>query len=314
MSRGVRFDIFIGPGVPWPVMLEEAQYFEKLGTGTFWIADHYVIPFGPGTAPLPLLEAWTTLAALASRTERIRLGTAITNVSTRHPAMLAKQVATVDSISGGRIELGLGPGFYEQEHRWLGIPFLTPGGRIDRFRESVEIIDRLLRDRHLSYDGEYYHLDDAPFVPTPVQQPRPQLTIAADGKKALRIVAEFADVWVTLGKHGAALEESVESVRERNLRLDESCAAIGREQGTIERAYFSGIADEVPFVSAGAFEEFVGRYREAGIERFLIWYASAGQSEKAVAAGRLPDRKVLEAFAAEAMAAMSSPPPTPTPT
>lgn len=301
MRSGVRFDIFTGQAVPWQVLLEDAQYFEKLGIDTLWIADHYVLPFNPA---LQLLEAWTTLAALAAQTERIRLGTAITNVSTRHPAMLAKQAATVDCISGGRLDLGLGPGFYEREHQWLGIPFLTPGGRIDRFRESVEIIDRLLRDQHLSYQGEYYQLDDAPFVPAPVQQPRPPITIAADGKKALRVAAEYADVWLTLGKDEAALEESVETVRERNHQLDEYCAAIGREPGTVERAYYVGFADEFPFVSPDAFQEFVGRYREAGIERFLIWYASGGLFEKAVAAGRLADRNVLDAFAAEAMAAL----------
>lgn len=287
--------------VPWPVMLENAQYFEKMGIGTFWIADHYAIPFDPAG---PLLEAWTTLAALASQTERIRLGTAITNVSTRHPALLAKQAATLDHISGGRLDLGLGPGFYEREHKWLGIPFLSPGGRIDRFRESVEIIDGLLRDRHLSYKGEYYQIDDAPLVPVPVQEPRIPITIAADGKKALRIVAEHADVWLTLGKHGASLEESAQAVRERNQLLDEYCAASSREPETIERAYFAGIADELPFVSPDAFQEFVGRYREAGIERFIIWYASGGQLEKAVAEGSLADRNVLEAFAAEAMAVM----------
>src|SRR4051794_19847882 len=130
MRNGVRFDIFMGQTVPWPVMLEEVQHFEALDVGTFWIADHHAFPFSQES---PLLESWTTLAALAARTDRIRLGTAISNVATRHPAMLAKQAATVDRISGGRIDLGLGPGFYEVEHKWLGIPFLTPGGRIDRF-------------------------------------------------------------------------------------------------------------------------------------------------------------------------------------
>lgn len=310
MGSGVRFDIFTWQAMPWPVMLEDVHYFEKLDIGTLWVADHYALPSNPAS---PVLEAWTTLAALASQTRRIRLGTAITNVSTRHPAMLAKQAATVDCISGGRLDLGLGPGYYEQEHQWLGIPFLTPGGRIDRFRESVEIIDRLLRFRQLSYHGDYYHLDDTPFVPAPVQQPRPPFVIAADGKRALRVVAEHADVWVTLGKSGAALEESLESVLERNHLLDEYCAAIGREPGTVERAYFVGWADEFPFLSPDALQEFVGRYREAGIERFIFTFASAGQFEKGVAAGRYPDRNVLEAFAAEAMAAIISPLPPPSP-
>jgi alkanesulfonate monooxygenase SsuD/methylene tetrahydromethanopterin reductase-like flavin-dependent oxidoreductase (luciferase family) len=298
--NGARLDIFIWQVVPWPQLLDDALYLEKLGFGTYWIADHYASVGNPAT---PALEAWTMLAALASRTTGIRLGTSVTNISTRHPAMLAKQAATLDCISGGRVDLGLGPGYYEQEHKWLGIPFLTPGGRVDRLGEAVQVIDGLLRlggrgerGERVTFEGDYYHLEEAPFVPLPVQQPRPPLAIAADGHKALRVAARYADIWLTLGVYDGTGEESLARVRERGKLLDKYCKEIGRDPATIERAYFGGWTEEFPFVSAEAFRDFIGAYQEAGIQRFILPFASAGQFVKSVATGAAADRKALEAF------------------
>ncbi|MBF6614107.1 MAG: LLM class flavin-dependent oxidoreductase [Chloroflexi bacterium] len=296
-ATSARLDVFVWQAIPWPQLLDDALYLEKLGFGTCWIADHYAAVGNPAT---PALEAWSTLAALASRTTRIRLGTSVTNISTRHPAMLAKQAATVDCISGGRVDLGVGPGYYEQEHKWLGIPFLTPARRIDRLREAVHIVDGLLRERgepgqRVTFAGDYYHLEEAPFVPVPVGQPRPPLAIAADGEKALSVVAKYADIWMTLGVHGGTGEESLARVRERGKLLDEYCMEIGRDPAAIERAYFVGWTDERPFTSAEAFRDFIGAYQEIGVQRFLLPFASAGQDTKSVAAGEVADRKALEA-------------------
>ena len=304
-TSSVRFDMLPVQFAPWPVLLEEVRYLEEQGIGTVWLGDHYSwVPY-PGD---PFLEAWTTLAALATQTKRVRLGTLISNVATRHPAMLAKMAATVDCISGGRVDLGLGPGFFEREHQWLGIPFLTPGQRVDRFGEAVAVIDRLLRDHHLSYDGTYYQLDDAPLVPTPVQQPRPPLLIAASGKKALRVAAAHADVWV-----GGPL--SGRDFRESNRLLDEYCVEIGRDPGSVERAlYFQPEdASTAPFASRDAFEEFVGRYRDAGVQRFIFLFISAAfpahaEYDALVAAGAWASRKPLDAFAAQAMREMQDTP------
>lgn len=294
-----RFDMFIWQALPWPVLLDDVRYVEKLPVGTAWIADHYASPHNPAS---PLLEAWTALAALAAGTSRIRLGTSISNVSTRHPAFLAKQAATVDVISGGRVDLGLGPGYYEREHAWLGIPFLSPGGRVDRLGEAVAVIDGLLRSPPLSYHAELYHLDEAPLVPRPVQQPRPPLFIAANGRRALRIAAQHGDGWLSLGPDDGTEAEAIAQLRQRNEQLAEQCAAIGRDPATVERAYFTGWAKEFPFVSRDGFYDFVGRYQEAGIDRFIFLYASAGQSRQGVAAGTWAGRETLEAFAADAMA------------
>jgi alkanesulfonate monooxygenase SsuD/methylene tetrahydromethanopterin reductase-like flavin-dependent oxidoreductase (luciferase family) len=281
-------------GVPWPALLDDVQYLEALGVGTVWIADHYAWPPTPDT---PLLESWTTLAGLAARTERIRLGTAVTDVALRHPALLAKQVATVDCISAGRVELAVGAGYFERELQWLGIPFLTPRGRADRLREAVEVVDGLLRDRRLSYEGQHYRLDDAPLVPEPIQRPRPPLLVAANGRKGLRLAAERADASLSLGDEGAITDEAVTSLRERNALLDEYCAELGRDPTTLDRAYFVGWAQEFPFASREALHDFLGRYREAGARRFIFLFGSE------TAKGAFATRETLETFAAEILSA-----------
>jgi alkanesulfonate monooxygenase SsuD/methylene tetrahydromethanopterin reductase-like flavin-dependent oxidoreductase (luciferase family) len=182
------------------------------------------------------------------------------------------------------------------------VSFLTPRGRIARLGEAVEVIDRLLRERQLTFHGEYYHLDGVPLVPAPVQQPRPPLVVATNSTRALPIVARHADAWVSLGPEGATLEASLTSVRERNRLLDEHCAALGRTPESLERAYLVGWAEGAPFASAAALEDYVGRYREAGVERFIFEYASAAAPyEEAVAAGIFAGRAALDAFAVQAM-------------
>jgi probable F420-dependent oxidoreductase len=290
VARG--FDLFRFQVVPWPELLDEVRHLESVGAGTVWFADHYAWPPSPDRQ---LLEPWTTIAALAAATERIRLGTAVTDVALRHPALLAKQVATVDRISGGRVELGVGAGFYEGEFAWLGIAFLDPGGRAARFREAVEVVDGLLRERRLTYAGEYYRLDEAPLVPEPVQEPRPPLMVAANGRRGLRLAAERADASLSLGDEGATTEQAVTALRERNALLDECCAELGRDPATLERAYFVGWAEEFPFESAESLVDFLGRYREAGVNRFLFLFGSA-------APGRQATRASLDGYAAEILA------------
>jgi alkanesulfonate monooxygenase SsuD/methylene tetrahydromethanopterin reductase-like flavin-dependent oxidoreductase (luciferase family) len=301
-ARHVRFDMQVFQELPWPVMCEEMRYLEALDIGTLWLRDHYAWPPRP-TAPV--LEAWATLAALAARPSRLRLGTLVSDVALRHPALLAKQAATVDCISGGRLDLGLGPGYFEREFTWLGIPFLTPGGRIDRLREAVEVIDGLLRDRLRSYHGTYYHLEEAPLAPAPVQRPRPPLVIAANGTRALQVVAAYADVWVSFGPEGATMEASLARIREHNHLLDDYCLMLDRAPERVERAYLVGWAEGAPFASADAFQDFVGRYREAGIRRFIFVFASAASPyDEARAAGIFAGRAALDTFGAQAMMVM----------
>jgi alkanesulfonate monooxygenase SsuD/methylene tetrahydromethanopterin reductase-like flavin-dependent oxidoreductase (luciferase family) len=298
----MRFDMFAWQVVPWPVMRDDVRYLETLDIGTVWLGDAYFLPTGYGR---DVLEAWATLAALAACTERVRLGTMITNVSLRHPAMLAKQAATVDRISGGRLDLGLGAGIDVSEDRAaLDLPALSPAARVDRLAEAVAVIDGLLRGQQVTHHGDYYHLDGAIVEPAPVQRPRPPLAIGGNGRRALRVVAEYADVWSS-DVPWPTIEEATAALRERNHLLDDYCGALNRDPATLERACVFGWSPAgTPFTSRDAFEDFVGRYREAGVQRFVFSFGSMATPapyDAWVAAGRWATRETLETFAAEAM-------------
>ena len=261
MPQSLRFGLVRNQNLPWATLLEHVQRFEELGFDSAWACDHFQRPSIPQA---PYLEGWTLLAGLATGTERIRLGLLVTSNTFRHPPLLAKQAMTVDHLSGGRLELGLGTGWYEPEHHRFGLPFPGPAELVGRFREAVEVIDLLLRQDTTTYEGRYYQMREAPFRPRPVQQPRPPLTLGAHGPKMLRIVAEYADRWNSYG--------TVAEIGNRNARLDEACAAIGRDPQAIVRSLYGWTlklgAD--PWSSAEAFLDIVGRYREVGISEFLM--------------------------------------------
>ena len=261
MAGRLRFGLCTDQNLPWPTLVERWQYFEALGFDSVWDCDHYIQPSRPTG---PYFEGWTLLAGLAARTERIRVGVLVSSNTFRHPALLAKEAVTVDHISNGRLELGLGAGWYLPEHEKFGLDFPGPAELVGRFREAVEIVDRLLRNEVTSYEGRYYQLRDAPFRPGPVQRPRPPLTIGAKGPRMLEIVARYADAWNSSG--------TVEEVGARNRVLDEKCAAVGRDPAEIVRSLYgwAAIMPDDPWESVEAFQEVIGRYREAGIEEFII--------------------------------------------
>jgi alkanesulfonate monooxygenase SsuD/methylene tetrahydromethanopterin reductase-like flavin-dependent oxidoreductase (luciferase family) len=205
MAEGLRFGICTDQNMGWDETVERWQRFEALGFDSIWDCDHYVQPSRPTG---PYLEGWTLLAGLAAKTERIRIGCLVSCNTFRHPALLAKEAVTVDHISNGRLEFGVGAGWYVPEHEMYGIDFPPPAELVSRFREAVEVIDRLMREEVVTYEGEYYTLKEAAFRPGPIQRPRPPLTLGAHGPKMLRIVAEYADSWNSFG--------TVEEIRQRN--------------------------------------------------------------------------------------------------
>ena len=248
----MRFGIVTDQNQPWASLVERWRLFEQLGFDSVWDCDHYIQPSRPTG---PYFEGWTLLAGLAARTERIRVGVLVSSNTFRHPALLAKEAVTVDHISNGRLELGLGAGWYVPEHEKFGLDFPSPAELVGRFREAVEIVDGLLRNEVTSYQGRYYQLREAPFRPGPVQRPRPPLTIGAKGPRMLEIVARHADAWNSSG--------TVDEVRERNRILDERCAAIGRDPGEIVRSLYgwAALMPSDPWASPDAFADMVGRYR-----------------------------------------------------
>lgn len=261
MTRPLRFGICTDQNMTWEKTLERWQLFERLGFDSAWDCDHYIQPSRPDG---PYLEAWTLLAALAARTRRIRIGVLVSSNTFRHPALLAKEAITVDHVSNGRLEVGLGAGWYEPEHETFGLDFPPAGERVARFQEAIEVLDSLLRNERSTYEGAHYRLRDAASRPPPVQRPRPPLTLGAHRPRMLRIVARYADRWNSLG--------TPEEIRSRNAILDEACAEIGRDPREIIRSLYYWVprSDADPWDSTDAFLDVIGRYREAGIEEFLL--------------------------------------------
>jgi alkanesulfonate monooxygenase SsuD/methylene tetrahydromethanopterin reductase-like flavin-dependent oxidoreductase (luciferase family) len=265
MGRELRFGICTDQNLPFETLVERWQYFEGLGFDSVWDCDHFNQPSRPDG---PYFESWTLLAALAARTTRIRVGVLVSSNTFRHPALLAQQAVTLDHVSNGRLELGLGAGWFVPEHERFGLPFPPPGERVGRFREAVEIVDSLLRHEATTFEGRYYRVTEASLRPAPLQKPRPPLTLGAHRPRMLRICAEYADSWNSFG--------TVEEMRERNELLDQACAAVGREPREIRRSFYGwasqmkaqGLPD--PWQSTAAFEDVVGRYLAVGIGEFVI--------------------------------------------
>ena len=206
----------------WDDMLEvwrAADDIELFESG--WLFDHFYPIFSDPTGPC--LEGWVTLTALAQATKRLRLGTLVTGIHYRHPAVLANMAATLDIVSGGRLELGIGAGWNEEESGAYGISVGTPKERSDRFEEACEVIIGLLSDDTTSFRGTYYELTGARCNPKPVQRPHPPICIGGNGeKRTLRTAARFAQHWNFVGG-------TVEEFAHKREVLHEHCANLGRD-------------------------------------------------------------------------------------
>jgi len=294
----VRFGATVLQVVPYPQLRDDFAFAETIGLENAWVIDQFRIDSDP---EIPLLEAWTTLAALARDTERIRIGALVTNVAVRNPGVLAKSILTVDQISNGRIEVALGGGFYPSEHTALGIDFLDGAGRGERLREAVAVLDRALRGELVDHDGAHYSLVQALFRPLPTQLPRPALWVAAQAARSIRVAVRHADAVVTLGQEDASIDESLPAFRARMARLDEICHEEGRDPTTIRRCYFAGWADEPYFASVEMATDIIGRYVEAGATDFSFYlHNPAGPAFNAlVESHRMATRDQFERVAAD---------------
>ena len=245
-------------------MLDEFLEAEELGFDHAWLVDHLVdTDGGPEDG---CLEAWTLLAAIAAKTKRIRLGVLVSSNTFRHPAILLKEAVTVDHISGGRLVLGIGTGWHEDEHRRYGIDLPPAPERVDRFEEAVEVISLLMQQERTTFRGQYYQLDDARLVPRPVQRPRIPILIAAHRPRMLRIAARYADQWDTFGVIPGAATEGVETgLADRIAALDDACRAIGRDPADIRRSTW---ATSEALRSTEAYLDFVRRHHRLGFTDF----------------------------------------------
>ena len=224
----MRFGLFTSMGMQtWSGVLELWQHLEKTGWDIACVTDH----FFPNTKEREgaMLESWSTLSALAALVPRMRVGTIVLGNTYRHPAVVAKMAAQVDIISGGRLLLGLGAGWQQNEHEGYGIPFYTMKERLERLDEACQVMRSLWTERRSNFKGQYYQLSDAPLDPKPVQSPHPELMIGGGGERVtLRIVARHADHWnVWGGPHVVSRKGKI---------LDEHCAAVGRDPKAITRS------------------------------------------------------------------------------
>lgn len=185
-------------GMSWPECLEICTTAEKLGYESVWVPDHYVSTPDALAPDIKgdVIDGWMALGAMAQATSRIRLGPLVSSNTFRHPAILAKMAATLDHISNGRLEFGIGAGWFEFEHTSLGLPFPGAGRRLKALEEAIQIIKALWTQDEVNFEGAYYTLKGAVSMPKPVQQPTPPIVIGASGEKvALRNVARYADHW-----------------------------------------------------------------------------------------------------------------------
>ena len=312
----------------YPEMVRVANIAERYGFGSVWLCDHFLTlspddyveqagvvgeygqPQG-GTRPatMPLLEAWTALSALSRDTTNIRLGTSVLCNSYRQPSVLAKMAATLDVISGGRLDLGLGAGWFQREFDAYGIPFAPVGDRVSALGEALQVIKAIWTQPNPVYSGRFYSLDGAVCDPPPVQKPHPPLWIGGEGDRVHRIAARSAQ--------GINIRYwSPEKVKQRKDFLAQACASVGRDPSTLRlslmsllaptesaeqeaqiRAEFSGVPDSGLIVGpADKCIERINEYYESGVDTFLFTIPHVAESDLIHTVGE----NVLTAFQRDA--------------
>lgn len=276
MPHAPRFGVLVLPNTSWSEILQRSRHVEKLGFELLTTADHFVD--WSDTSRL-WHEGWSVLAAIAMATERVRIATYVTQFPLRHPAMLARQALTIDHISNGRLEIGLGTGIpIDPSYDMMGIPNWDGKQRVVRFKEYVQVIDQLLSNEVSSFSGEHYTINQAIVKPRPVQQPRPPIVIAALGPVMLRFAAGIADTWNTMS-FSQTFDEQLADAREKIRIVDEACAKNGRDPTTLRRSYhmFDPTARASGgglsyYASVNAFEDMAGQLMEAGFSELSLYY------------------------------------------
>ncbi|MED6304471.1 MAG: TIGR03560 family F420-dependent LLM class oxidoreductase [Actinomycetota bacterium] len=249
----MRFGFWTGNGQSWDDTLEGCRHAEATGWDGIWYADHFM----PNEENIdqPIHEAWSVLAAIAVSVPRVRIGPLVAGNTYRSPALTAKIATTIDHISGGRVVLGIGAGWQENEHEKYGFEFSTLKGRLDRLDEAVEIITSLLANERTEYQGTHYALTDAPLDPKPVQSKLPLLIGGGGRKRTLRTAAKFADEWNYWGMPS--------DIEELCGVLDAHCEDVERDPSDIQRS-----ACALMFISED--EERLSRFRDQDFGRATI--------------------------------------------
>ncbi|MDG2002566.1 MAG: LLM class F420-dependent oxidoreductase [Novosphingobium sp.] len=222
-----RFDWAGGPSGIGPGLTNLARTAEQVGVRTLSVMDHFFQMDAVAPAEDPMLECYTALGFVAGITQSMRMRVLVTGVTYRHPGLLAKTMTTLDVLSGGRAELGIGAAWYEREHIGLGVPFPPVAERFERLEEALQICLQMWSDNNGAYEGKHYQLAETLCVPAPVSSPRPRIMIGGGGeKKTLRLVAQYADACNLYGTPDV-IAHKVDVLRGH-------CDAVGRDIGEIE--------------------------------------------------------------------------------
>ena len=267
----MRLGVVILPELRWADAKRQWRQAEAMGFAHVWTYDHLawrMLRDAPWFGAMPLL------AAVAAVTERIRIGPLVASPNFRHPVPFAKEVTSVDDISGGRLIVGVGAGGGGWDATMLGNRAWPAQERADRFQEFVELLDVVLREPAASWRGTYYSADEARTYPGCVQQPRVPFAVAATGPRGMRLAARFAATWVTTGdRSGAGAADAAAGskiLRDQMSRLDDACVQEGRDPRTLERLVLTGPALDGGLASPEAFEEACGRYSEVGVTDLVV--------------------------------------------
>jgi F420-dependent oxidoreductase-like protein len=260
MKLGIHFVNFNLPGGPAalaPTLAATARAAEDGGCSTFTLMDHWFQMESFATSQDPMLEGYTSLGYLAGLTSQMTLGLMVTGVTYRHPGLLAKIVTTVDVLSGGRAQLGIGAAWYEREHLGLGVPFPPLSERFERLEETLQICHQMWSDDEGPYTGRHYQLAETICSPPPVQQPRPRILVGGSGeRKTLRLVAQYADACNLFAPDPEVVAHKLEV-------LDRHCETEGRDPGSIQRTIL-GFGD--PLADVDAFLATMAGYAAMGVD------------------------------------------------
>jgi F420-dependent oxidoreductase-like protein len=276
----MRFSIWPSPAQPWDDIYQTAAHCERTGWDGVYFADHFM-PNGPGPQARDgdMLECWSVIAALAATVPRVRLAPLVTSVTYRHPAVLANIAAAVDQVSHGRLTLGVGAGWQENEHAAYGLPLGTVRERLDRFEEAVQVLRSLLSQPRTTFAGQYFQLQDAPCQPGPVQDRLPLLVGGGGERRTLRIAARYADhwnAWTTpdqLAHKVSVLRQHCEEAGRDPAEIHVSTQALlylSTDKQWLEDKRQASSGQLVIVGTPAEVADIVARYREAGADELIV--------------------------------------------
>ncbi|MEV0335257.1 LLM class flavin-dependent oxidoreductase [Nocardia sp. NPDC050717] len=276
--RARDFGVLVLPDASAPAVLERFRRVEEFGFDQVFLPDHIANVFATEPA---WLDGATLAAAAAVATERIRIGTLVSNPVLRPPALLAKEALTLDHLSGGRFELGIGAGIVAADHHATGTEPWSVRERVARFAEYVRVLDEILSadGEPYTFEGRWYSVRDLATGPAAVRRPRPPIVIGGQAPSILRVAAQRADVWNTNGKPELSLDENIALVARQNRELDELCDGYGRDPRALRRSALLWATTD-PLTGPAGLEELVERLSGAGIEDFVLGWPEPAQADR----------------------------------